>query len=634
MLVCFQFQFIIFFLEKLNFFFQVSSKQKRMSNGRKEEVSKKTECNRCSRVCLRPIVNYLCLLFLFNFYICLFVFRRTFDTMASMANENEGFNPTEGSAIFNPEKDATTGDATKDAATAFNRGLEQLAAKHGTEIYKPDENNSNTDNQSKGIKMISQETFDEVVKENVDDFEMSPEEALKDAIEQFESQGVNLGNITKKTEEDRAKLPVPTTLAEIKRAETMDDVCGALNKFYEICKAEEENKLLACSSAYEVYVFDVLEKFYVPDENVELSERPAEEIFQDNKRLMIAVLKAFMSCFWKGRAGPSILYPVGAQLIASIVKKPALSNDLTLLSTAIRCTRVTMTRNESVKGNFFQANGFDAYIKEWFNAGLEAGDTPFLLEVCAFVRVLLTDDDRRQGVHPYTFQRARILGERKRPGARAVLEHVLNVFRLVHGNADHAAEVCLTIRSLAVNDGICMDISRLGGTELLVTAMVKHIEHVRLCQHACVALKMISNNDANKALLSANGGIKVVLMALGTHTDHVGMQNQGLAALSSMTLRQPKNCLAIAEMHGINTVVNAMQRHPSGGNVQRSACLLLRNLVSRNQELVEPIVESGAGELIQLARETHRACDDVAFSALRDLGLGGQYKDARSAANN
>ena len=115
--------------KKLNFFFQVSSKQKRMSNGRKEEVSKKTECNRCSRVCLRPIVNYLCLLFLFNFYICLFVFRRTFDTMASMANENEGFNPTEGSAIFNPEKDATTGDATKDAATAFNRGLEQLAAK-------------------------------------------------------------------------------------------------------------------------------------------------------------------------------------------------------------------------------------------------------------------------------------------------------------------------------------------------------------------------------------------------------------------------------------------------------------------------------------------------------------------------
>ena len=45
---------------------------------------------------------------------------------------------------------------------------------------------------------ISQETFDEVVKENVDDLAMEPEEALADAIQQFESQGVNLSNIVKR----------------------------------------------------------------------------------------------------------------------------------------------------------------------------------------------------------------------------------------------------------------------------------------------------------------------------------------------------------------------------------------------------------------------------------------------------
>ena len=45
------------------------------------------------------------------------------------------------------------------------------------------------------LKRISQETFDSVVEENVNDFEMMPAEALADAIKQFQSQGVNLSNI-------------------------------------------------------------------------------------------------------------------------------------------------------------------------------------------------------------------------------------------------------------------------------------------------------------------------------------------------------------------------------------------------------------------------------------------------------
>ena len=42
---------------------------------------------------------------------------------------------------------------------------------------------------------VSQENFDEVVKENMEDFEMSPEDAVHDAIEQFHKQGVSLDNL-------------------------------------------------------------------------------------------------------------------------------------------------------------------------------------------------------------------------------------------------------------------------------------------------------------------------------------------------------------------------------------------------------------------------------------------------------
>lgn len=46
-------------------------------------------------------------------------------------------------------------------------------------------------------KVISQETFDDVVKENIVEFSMTIEEAKNETIEQFEAQGINLANIIK-----------------------------------------------------------------------------------------------------------------------------------------------------------------------------------------------------------------------------------------------------------------------------------------------------------------------------------------------------------------------------------------------------------------------------------------------------
>ena len=40
----------------------------------------------------------------------------------------------------------------------------------------------------KMVRVITQETFDAAVKENKEDLDMSPEEAVKEAVEQFEAQ--------------------------------------------------------------------------------------------------------------------------------------------------------------------------------------------------------------------------------------------------------------------------------------------------------------------------------------------------------------------------------------------------------------------------------------------------------------
>lgn len=44
-------------------------------------------------------------------------------------------------------------------------------------------------------RRVTQETFDAAVQENEDEFGMGREEALRDAIQQFRSQGVDLSSI-------------------------------------------------------------------------------------------------------------------------------------------------------------------------------------------------------------------------------------------------------------------------------------------------------------------------------------------------------------------------------------------------------------------------------------------------------
>lgn len=56
------------------------------------------------------------------------------------------------------------------------------------------------------MKRITQETFDEVVKENIEEFDMNLEEATKDAIDQFTKQGIDLTNIDTTTGEGRQEV--------------------------------------------------------------------------------------------------------------------------------------------------------------------------------------------------------------------------------------------------------------------------------------------------------------------------------------------------------------------------------------------------------------------------------------------
>ena len=71
-------------------------------------------------------------------------------------------------------------------------------------------------------RRITQETFDAVVQENLDEFGMEPDEAVADAVTQFESQGVDLANIVRRVpgapDEAPVAHPAVTALSQLDQA--------------------------------------------------------------------------------------------------------------------------------------------------------------------------------------------------------------------------------------------------------------------------------------------------------------------------------------------------------------------------------------------------------------------------------
>ena len=545
-------------------------------------------------------------------------------------------------------------------------------------------------------KFISQETFDMVVRENVDDFEMEPEEAVADAIEQFESQGIDLSNIVK-TKDGARSGPVPALLASLATASDVATAVAVLDELRNTVTESDDDRLIAGSNDACGAVFGSVGR-----------------IDRTSRVLMVAALRCFAALSAFGTRGRLVipLYPLAKPVLKMIFSTPELV-DRNLWALACRVARQACARNEAAKHSLFLEYGFDGFVrtamrrglgwgseaalmtgvsalkvrpvaeraqKEWesqcadaaeesagttTNSGEEnfAPDTtseflphPYLLrEACLLCTTLLIDDDRREGVQPMTFARARQLGDGKKIATALIGEVVacleragtiagdaLTAAAASSGKGDEdlqqsdaarfAADVATTVRALAVTDEICADFTERGATSLLVEIINVHLETPRTVAKACLALKMISNNDANKRTLVSSGGLDAVLRAMAQHSTVVDVQSQCLATLSSLALRQPENCIAIVAKHGVDLILSAMQRLPGSVAVQRSGCLALRNLVARNKEHVDIILGAGAEDVLRAARVRHLDCNDVAFSALRDLGCQAQYRKTSDLA--
>ena len=73
-------------------------------------------------------------------------------------------------------------------------------------------------------RRISQETFDEAVQENIDDFDLEPDEAVADAVKEFELQNVDLSEIDKSYAGPEGRGVHPVVVPTEMLVEAVEDV--------------------------------------------------------------------------------------------------------------------------------------------------------------------------------------------------------------------------------------------------------------------------------------------------------------------------------------------------------------------------------------------------------------------------
>ena len=129
-------------------------------------------------------------------------------------------------------------------------------------------------------------------------------------------------------------------------------------------------------------------------------------------------------------------------------------------------------------------------------------------------------------------------------------------------------------------------------------------------------------------------GILTLCRIITAHLALPAVVTAALKALTAMTLRQEGNVAAVMspEMDGPHLIMPVMTKHLGNPIALRAACMLLRNLVSRDKENCKAFLDEGAEELLRSARDSDVRCEDVSFAALRDLGCDisfmKHYKDA------
>ncbi|KAG6613935.1 uncharacterized protein IUM83_10233 [Phytophthora cinnamomi] len=472
-------------------------------------------------------------------------------------------------------------------------------------------------------RQISQETFDECVAENVDEFDMSLEEAVADAVQQFESQGVDLSNIIKSgaTQAADGQEPLPARLKRLvselqglsKLQSEQDHVLSLVAELQSLCNEVPEARVVAGRN-------DAV------DTLLALLDADSAAVVASCSNLL-ALLCA------DSTDNQDFVGAAGMQRLVEVVKRQL--EDAETLVRVLALVKTACIKHESNKAHFTKSAGVEALCGHLDRAK----DNEVLSKQLALCfRVLTINDDPRA-----TFSQAQ--DTIKALVERDVIPYSLEVLRRV-GQGNSAAHDLNTsadllvnwlgvLKQLAVTEESCQQIADLDGLVTVQDVMQAYEHNAPVAKRCITVFRNVAAADDLKRAILQSGGVERTLLIMRRHEANASIQQNACATLAAIALRSPENSRALVELGVVRQISRAMQAHRRDVAVLRQASLAVRNMVARSVELRSRFLQDEP-EIEPLLREAqqYRGCGDEAYAALRDLGCDIQLSSFGAAATS
>ncbi|GLV43421.1 uncharacterized protein CBL_03963 [Carabus blaptoides fortunei] len=449
------------------------------------------------------------------------------------------------------------------------------------------------------VRIISQKTYDDVVRENIDEFGMTVEEAISDAIKQFEAQGVDLSNIIKDVAlTGTDELHMISAAVDKLKSYTTDN---SVNKQTVI----DELKIVQCECDKDMSRRLLAGREGAYDAIIALMQTHTIEQHRD---IIVQCLETMVSLMC---GQPDLLTVPGVELMISYISKEKQQPDIDIQHLVLRWIRDCCEKHEHNRQHIFDSAILD-HLKPLLHEDTKT-PVPVLRAVCAVLRALVLDDDVRVEFGK-AHEHARII-------AVDTLGLITDLLIKHKDNEEIVHDLLLTLSALVVRNEFCKKVEDAGGVRFLLQALEQYNSNEKICKQGLKLLKVLAGNDECKVHIIQQGAAPIIVQTLTNHKCSAPTTVTGLNALAALTLRSPDNSRALFEAGLPDVIVECMQLHPAIMHVQRSASWAIRNMVSRSRYQNDKFLSLGVEGLLQEALAKFRnQCEYDLKASLRDLG--------------
>ncbi|KAL9224977.1 hypothetical protein vseg_000951 [Gypsophila vaccaria] len=462
-------------------------------------------------------------------------------------------------------------------------------------------------NRAKTVKKtkISQEAFDELVKENVEELGMDRSEAIQDAIETLTLQGVDLSSIVTSD----TPHPVLVSLDKLKQlADNIDDVESPrtlLDDFTLLC--DDSSSAIASRIGGVETLTSICSKVSTSSDS----------------KLVTSALSALGSLLRDVNSNEAFARCGGPDIIVGIISSKQQqqpqhqpdsdldSVELELLNAGFAVIAAASTGSEILKEAFVNLN-VDQLIINAFHR-IPAGCVPPSLYDA--IRALLTSDD-------YRVAASQVFGYARRFAKLGIADAL--ALSLSQGlTSPSLVSACVALKAVAVNDDICRSVAEKGGIDAVLQCIDDSGEQCNnaVARSCCSLLAKLAGSDQNKSAIVEKRGMDRLIRLAFRFEDDPSVIQEVMYIISVLCLRSPYNASRAMEAGAGDLAIQAMQTFPASQLLQKNACLMIRNLVVRNPENGKILLSNDVEKIIRKAKESHGNCKDAATDALRDLGL-------------